>query len=494
MTILSAYKKVALVCVFIAATIAVVQAQTFTTLFKFNGTDGANPASDLLVQGVDGNLYGSTLGGGTGSCLASGCGTIFKLTHNGVSPIFNFACPAADCNQLAFPIGTLTLNHDGSFYGVTNGGGSFFCGQSVGCGGIFKINHTGVMTPLFTFTEFSQGYLPRGMTVAENGSFYGTTELGGVTCDGNFGCGTAFELTPDGTFSVIADFSGLDAFPVGQLINGSDGELYGATSGYPVSNGSVFKMSEGGNVTNFPLTSSSGAAIPGSGLVQAIDGNFYGTTEYDASNLTGGGTIFKVTPQGVFSILYTFCKVDCRDGFDPQGDLFQATDGNLYGMTRSGGDLTCNPPNGCGTIFRISPDGTFASLHNFEGSDGEGPFFDGLVQRTDGVLYGTTFGGGRLGGNCKPGGCGTVFSLDVGLGPFVAFVRPGGKVGQTGGILGQGFTGTTSVMLNGTPASFTVKSDTFIEATVPAGATTGYVTVTTPSGTLTSHVPFRVIQ
>jgi uncharacterized repeat protein (TIGR03803 family) len=110
-----------------------------------------------------------------------------------------------------------------------------------------------------------------------------------------------------------------------------------------------------------------------------------------------------------------------------------------------------------------------------------------LLQATNGKFYGTTSEGGNSGD-------GTVFSLDVGLSPFVAFVRPYGKVGQTGGILGQGFTGTTSVSLNGTPAAFTVKSDTFITATVPPGATTGFVTVVTPSGTLTSNVPFRVTQ
>jgi uncharacterized repeat protein (TIGR03803 family) len=110
----------------------------------------------------------------------------------------------------------------------------------------------------------------------------------------------------------------------------------------------------------------------------------------------------------------------------------------------------------------------------------------GLLQATDGIFYGTTQQGGAY-------NYGTVFSLSTGLGPFIALVRNSGKVGQTGGILGQGFTGTTSVSLNGVPATFTVVSDTFINATVPAGATTGYVTVTTPSGTLISNVPFHVI-
>jgi uncharacterized repeat protein (TIGR03803 family) len=110
-----------------------------------------------------------------------------------------------------------------------------------------------------------------------------------------------------------------------------------------------------------------------------------------------------------------------------------------------------------------------------------------MLQHTSGRLYGVTPGGGTS-------GLGVLYSLDLGLEPFVRVERPFGKVGQTGGILGQGFTGTTSVLLNGTPASFTIVSDTYIRATVPVGATTGYVTVTTPSGTLTSNVPFHVIR
>ena len=130
-------------------------------------------------------------------------------------------------------------------------------------------------------------------------------------------------------------------------------------------------------------------------------------------------------------------------------------------------------------------------MHSFDLSDGNAPH-GGLLQATDGNLYGTTFAGGNL--DCfHPQGCGTVYSVDVGLGPFVSFVRNPAKVGQTFGILGQGLAGTTGVSLNGIPASFAVLYETLIKAMVPPGATTGYVTVTTPSGTLTSNVPFQVI-
>jgi len=184
----------------------------------------------------------------------------------------------------------------------------------------------------------------------------------------------------------------------------------------------------------------------------------------------------RLTPENDLTTLHSF---DQNDGSDPFGKLVQGTDGNYYGTTSQGS-------TNVGTIFQITQDGILTTLHDFEGTDGTDPR-GGLVQATNGKFYGTTFQGGD-------GNSGTIFSLDMGLGPFVTFVRAFGKVGQTGPILGQGFTGTTSVMLNGVPADFTVVSDTYIKATVPPGATTGYVTVTTPTGVLTSNVPFHVIR
>src|SRR5262249_35919775 len=135
--------------------------------------------------------------------------------------------------------------------------------------------------------------------------------------------------------------------------------------------------------------------------------------------------------------------------------------------------------------------GALTTLHSFDSADGADPY-GAMFQATNGILYGVTLSGGK--NTCGFNLCGTVFSIDVGLGPFAALVHDSGSAGHTGGVLGQGFTGTTSVMLNGVSASFTVVSDTYIKATVPPGATTGYVTVTTPSGTLTSNVPFHVLK
>ena len=226
-------------------------------------------------------------------------------------------------------------------------------------------------------------------------------------------------------------------------------------------------------------------------LLEATDGNLYGTT-FDGGfgGSDGGGTIFRITPSGAFSVLYSFCsQSECTDGWQPQS-LIQGSDGNLYGVTYQGGGAgDCLGTLGCGTVFELTLDGVLTTLYVFQPTNSFFP--TGLTQGTDGKFYGAA-GGGTVNANCQYG-CGTIFRLDTGLGPFVSFVLPAGRANRNTEIIGQGFTGTTAVSLNGIPASFTVKSDTFIEATVPAGATTGYVAVTTPSGTLTSNVPFQVI-
>jgi uncharacterized repeat protein (TIGR03803 family) len=171
--------------------------------------------------------------------------------------------------------------------------------------------------------------------------------------------------------------------------------------------------------------------------------------------------------------------------------LIQASDGNLYGTTYNGGANTTSCNGGCGTIFKITPAGTLTTVYNFcsqsECVDGYYPE-SGLVQHTNGSFYGTTFYGGQN------GSAGAVYSLSLGLAPFVKVLPALGKAGTTAIILGDNLTGTTKVSFNGIPAEFTVVSDTEIQATVPAGVTTGMIEVTTPSGTLNSDVAFTVAQ
>jgi uncharacterized repeat protein (TIGR03803 family) len=504
---------------FLAATSIASPAQTFSLLATFNGEDGAAPEAPL-VQGLDGNFYGTTDLGGTGSCIpaAEGCGTVFQITPGGKLTTLHKFCSQPNCpdgNTLTAP---LALGIDANFYGTTQfGGGSAACLEEQGCGTVFKISPAGKLTTLHIFNGTDSFAVSAGLVQAANGIFYGTT-TGSFNCEGQGDCGTVFRITPGGTLTTLYTFCSQPncadgAEPYAPLVQATDGNFYGTTSAGGSNNsnclsecGTVFKITPGGKLTTlyeFCLEGiCSDGQTPNAGLVEGADGSFYGTTLVGGiSNeivcILGCGTVFKITPGGELTTIYKFCSLtNCADGGEPSAALVRANDGNFYGTTVLGANPTCADGSGCGTAFKITPGGTLTTLYTFcsqpNCADGGEPF-GGLVQGTDGKFYGTAGHGGVP--DCIPNflTCGTVYSLSTGLGPFVGFVRPAAKVGQTGGILGQGFTGTSSVMLNGTPATFTVVSDTFIEATVPVGATTGYVTVTTPSGLLTSNIPFHVI-
>ena len=275
--------------------------------------------------------------------------------------------------------------------------------------------------------------------------------------------------------------------PFAALVQGIDGNLYGTTLGGGSTKGfgTVFKITPSGKLaTLHSFCTQSGCPdgqFPQTGLVQASNRNWYGTTI--AGGAYGDGTIFEITPTGKLTTLYNVCSQSgCPDGNYLYASLIQATDGNLYGIMDVGG------ANGSGTIFKITSSGTLTTLYNFCSQsscpDGQYPS-GGLVQDTDGNLYGTTADGGT-------NGYGTVFSLSVGLGPFVETEPTAAKVGATVKILGTNLTGATSVNFNGKAATFTVVSSSEITTTVPVGATTGEVKVATPSGTLLSNVSFRV--
>jgi uncharacterized repeat protein (TIGR03803 family) len=237
-------------------------------------------------------------------------------------------------------------------------------------------------------------------------------------------------------------------------------------------------MTPSGTLTTLHSFDGADGQFPEGALVQATDGNFYGTTLQGGNYPYMWGNVFKMTLGGTVTSLHNF---DITDGDSPYDGLVQGTDGELYGTTMQGGAYSG------GTVFKITTAGALTTLHSFDGTDGSAPMA-GPIQATNGTFYGTTSEGG------SGYSYGTVFSLSVGLGPFVETNPTPGKVGTKVTILGNNLRGSTSVTFNGTKATFTVNSTgTAITMTVPNGATTGYVKVTTATRKiLTSNVKFRV--
>jgi uncharacterized repeat protein (TIGR03803 family) len=439
--------------------ISAADAQTYSDIYDFNNSlvGVANPG--ILAQGRDGNLYGTTTGGGTG-----GVGGVFKITPTGTfSVIYNF-----DVTHGANPQSGLTLGTDGNFYGTTYVGGNFNDGT------VFKITPGGVLTTLHTFssTDGANPYAPP--IQGTDASYYGTTANGGAS-----NSGTVYKITSSGTFTMLYQFDGTHgSSPLAPLVQATDGSFYGTASagGNLGNNGTLFKITVAGAFTVLHNFDSNFGYTPQDPLVQGSDGNFYGTTLHGGT--TNGGLVFKLSPTKVFSVLHSFDTTTSADGNTPSAGLVQATDGNFYGVTTGGGT------QGQGVLYKISSTGSYSVLYNFAAATGYGPETT-LRQHTNGKLYGeATFGGANSEG--------ALFAFDVGLTPFISLLPTSGKVGKSVGILGGGFTGTTGVKFGGTSATFSVVSDTYISASVPAGATTGFVTVVTPAATLTSNQKFRV--
>jgi uncharacterized repeat protein (TIGR03803 family) len=240
-----------------------------------------------------------------------------------------------------------------------------------------------------------------------DGNFYGTTLYGGTN-----GTGTVYRISPDGSETILHTF---DAYaddggnPAAGLVLGSDGNFYGTVS-YGGTNlydnqGTVFLISPNGSeatVCSFGSSPYDGIN-PNAGLVLGSDGNFYGTTYQGGTN--SKGTVFRVSLNGNRTTLYSFGSYP-HDGVTPSyAALVQGSDSNFYGTTLSGG--TSN----AGTIFRISPSGSYTNLYSFVGYPTDGGYpatGNGLVQGSDDSFYGTTSDGGT-------NGTGAVFKLTVPL-------------------------------------------------------------------------------
>src|SRR5580704_3954197 len=360
-------KMAYIIFVFCLTTAIASPAQTFTNLITFDFTDGSNPEA-ALVQGTDGNFYGTTApyGGANYNC-SNDCGTVFKITRAGKLTTLHFF-EGADGS---FPVGLVQANN-GKFYGTTTQGGSGICEGYSGCGTVFEMTPGGTLTTLHSF-DGTDGEIAFGLVQGADGNFYGITEGGGTStnCPGfGGGCGTIFKITSAGNLTTLHGFDGTDGSGPAGLVQGTDGNFYGTTTAGGANNdGTVFKITLGGKLaTLYGFLGGADGSRP-TGLVQGTDGNFYGTTT--GGGASNDGTVFKITRGGKLATLYSFHGG--ADGQNPWAGLVQGTDGSFYGTTTAGGSGSgCYPrgAGGCGTVFKITVAGTLTTLYSFSGEGG----------------------------------------------------------------------------------------------------------------------------
>lgn len=388
-------KLACIIAVFCVATAVASNAQTFKSLFSFDGTDGSNPYSPL-VEGTDGYFYGTTCCGG-----ANGVGTVFRISRAGVLTTMYDFCAQASCSDGSGPYSAgLVLATDGNFYGTTGGGGTNNRGT------IFKITPAGALTTLYRFTGGADGWVPQGLTLGSDGHLYGMTQYGGYSGNSiclSYGCGTVFKITTSGTLTKLYDFCSQancsdGQTPFGGVVQANDGNFYGTTFGGGINNsGTVFKMTPSGALITLykfcSQTNCTDGVSPEAGLVQANNGNLYGTT------YSGGpydmGNVFEITPAGVFTTVHGFCALrNCPDGGHPDAAVVLGSDGNIYGTTQYG-----NTTGPFGEVFRITPGDKFSALYDFcsQTNCDDGAYPNTLIQATNGKFYGTTSFGGTFG-------------------------------------------------------------------------------------------------
>jgi uncharacterized repeat protein (TIGR03803 family) len=356
----------------------------FATLHPFSGSSsGVNPYAGL-VQGNDGLLYGTTLDGGD-----SGYGVAFSLASNGLFSVLHSFTNGLDGGV---PFAGLVQGRDGGFYGAAFEGGASSSGT------LFKINSAGGFTTLYSFFGGDDGSDPAASLIqGADGKLYGTAYQGGIN---DFG--SVFSVTTNGIFAPLVSFDEDNgAYPVASLVQAANGVLYGTTylggsNGY----GTVFSLTTKGALTTLVSFNYTNGATPVGALIQASDGFFYGTTGAGGTN-GGWGTVFRMTADGTLTTLYSF---GYDDGAYPAAGLIQATDGNFYGTTSEGGW------GGQGTVFRITTNGVLTTVAWFNGANGANPQSP-VIQIRDGSFCGTTEYGGTFYNGASGTGNGRVFRL-----------------------------------------------------------------------------------
>ena len=439
------------------------RATTFNTIHTFTAATDGNVTYPALVQGADGQLYGVNSTGGR-----SDTGTIFSLGLGGGS--FRVLNTFTQAGQGTTPEGGLVQARDGNFYGTTNIGGNGGYGTLFQC-----VPSTGKLNILAQFTNGNPGGNPVGTLVeGVTGNLYGTAEYGGSD---NYG--TVFQTDlATGTTTTLAEITGGLAgyYPQSDLIQATDGNFYGTTAQGGANNlGTFFQVTPAGVYTVlYSFTGGADGSRPLRGVVQGVDGSFYGVCNQGGTY--DGGAIYRIDYLNTtfkLTALYDFVPL-VLDGSNPLSNLVQASDGNFYGTTAGGG------ANGNGIVYEITPTGGYNIIYNFtDGTDGAAPVA-ALTQANDGNLYGTTAG--------TNGQLGTVFRINNGLAaPFPQpryLLQTSTSVGDTILIKGDNFVGTTAVSFPGAggalvaSGNFTVLSKTVVQAVVPDGAVTGPITVT----------------
>ena len=444
--------------------------------------------------------------------------------------LYSYTIGAGASSGIGFPQ-IMSQGRDGNLYSTISNAGSHNVGS------VYTMTTAGTPTTVYNFcslTSCTDGqYAFGGVTLGFDGNFYGTTQGGG-----SHGVGSVFKITPTGTLTTLWNFAnGADeSVPTWTTALSKDNNMYGVSFGQYVGQyGAFFKVTTSNGafkaLKDFGYSNGATPNLP----IQGTDGNFYGTTQAGGDATCHCGVVYKATAAGAITVLHKF-KGFPNDGYWPHGLLVQGNDGNFYGTTYQGGahnqgsvfkitptgtftllysffygggtsfdptlpeaGLTLGPDGnfygvgtgggskGAGAIFKITPAGSETVLYNFCAvtcSDGFGPATP-LVLHTDGKFYGNT-NGNSLGGS-------VFYRLDVGFKPLVDLVNWTAMVGKTVEILGQGFTGTTKVSIGGVSAPFQNITDTYMTANIPAGALTGSVIVTTFTNSMTSNRKFLVI-
>jgi uncharacterized repeat protein (TIGR03803 family) len=438
------------------------QAQ-YKAIFNF-GAPG-NPSctsNETIAQTPGGNLISTDHSGcTTSSWTSANKPAAYEIGFQGA----NFTILQQFTEPWESPYGGLTLGTDQRYHGTVNEGGTRNHGM------VYRLSPTGAIVVQHDFEGGADGGYPWAAPIqGADGAFYGTTAGASSAY-----AGTVYKIDTTGHYSVLHLFTTTDGrAPINSLVQGSDLNFYGTTLDGGLNGlGTFFRISSTGVfavVHDFDSTDGSSPIGP---LIQASDGNFYAAIYGDGA--TNFGSVVKLTPAGTETVVYRF---SAADGFGPQGGIIQATDGNFYGTLWQGGAA------GCGALFSLTRAGVFTKLHDFRQQSGCTPQ-NTIMQHTSGKLYGTTWSGGT-------NNDGVIWEYDPGLAPFVTFLNVYGQVGAKVYILGEYFASNSVVSFNGVAAQNPVIQPTYIQATVPAGATTGFITVTTSKGTLKSNKPFVV--